>query len=58
MAISITPQEIEDMKRYLREHPAQDAEPEEIVLDGAYDHEQEAARLCREILSSLGELPE
>lgn len=58
MAISITPQEIEDMKRYLREHPIQDREPEEIVLDGAYDHEQEAARICREILSSLGESPE
>lgn len=61
MAFAITPEEIEHMKNYLKEHPIdpQYDEPEGyIVLDGNTPPSQLAARGYYYILKKLGELPE
>ena len=59
--IIITPEKIEYMKNYLKEHPIdpQYDEPEGyIVLDGNTPPSQLAARGYYDILKKLGELPE
>lgn len=59
MAFSITPEEIEHMKNYLKGHPIdpQYDEPEGyIVLDGDTPPSQLAARGYYQILKELGEL--
>ena len=59
MACIITPEKIEYMKNYLKEHPIdpQYDEPEGyIVLDGNTPPSQLAARVYYDILKKLGEL--
>lgn len=61
MAFNITPEDIEHMKNYLKEHPIapQYDEPEGyIVLDGDTPPSQLAARGYYKILKDLGELPD
>ena len=61
MAFSITPQEIEEMKQFLREHPIDpqyDLPDGCIELDGSTPLDQLAARSCYDLLKELGELPE
>ena len=61
MAYQITPEEIEEMKRFLKENPIdpQYDEPEGyIVLDGPPPTPQEVARGYYDLLKDLGELPE
>lgn len=61
MAYTITPQRIEELKQYLKDHPidhAYDDPPGMIVLDGDMPPDQAAARSAYELLKLLGELPE
>ena len=61
MAYQITPEEIEEMKRFLKENPIdpQYDDPEGyIVLDGDTPLSQLEARSCYDLLKELGELPE
>ena len=59
MAFSITPEEIEHMKNYLKEHPIDhryDVPEGVIELDGDTPLDQLAARGYYDILKELGEL--
>lgn len=59
MAYSITPQRVEELKQYLKEHPIDHAYDEEAELfDGDCPPEQLAARSAFELLKMIGELPE
>lgn len=59
MAYSVTPKRIEELKRYLKEHPIDHAYDEEADLfDGECPPEQLAARSAYELLKMLGELSE
>lgn len=59
MAYSITPQRIEELKQFLKEHPIDHTYDEEAELfDGNCPPEQLAARSTYELLKQLDELPE
>ena len=59
MAYSITPQRVEELKRYLKEHPIDHAyDEEEELFDGNCPIEQLSARAAYEVLEMIGELPE
>ena len=61
MAFTITPEDIEHMKNYLKEHPVDqqyDTKDRYIELDGDSPSSQLIARGYYEILKELGELPE
>ncbi len=59
MAYSITPQRIEELKRFLKEHPIEHAYDEQAELfDGDCPPEQLAARSAYELLKRIGKLPE
>ena len=61
MAFSITPEDIEYMKNYLKEHPIDpryDTQDGYIELDGDSPSSQLIARGYYDILKDLGELPE
>lgn len=56
-----TPQEIADMKEFLKKHPIdhrRDPPPGMVVFDEDMSVEQFFARLTADILKDLGELPE
>ena len=59
MAQPFTPEEIAEMKAFLREHPPDPAYDEEAELfDGKLPPTEFKARCVRDILEDLGELPE
>lgn len=59
MASRITPQRIEELKQYLKDHPIDHAWDEEAeYFDGNCPLEQLAARSAYDLLKLLGELPE
>ena len=61
MAFTITPEKIEEMKKFLQENPIDPkyTVPDGwVVLDGDIPPAQLAARGCYDILKRLGELPE
>ena len=58
MARTFTPEEIAEMKAFLRAHPPDPAYDEEDELfDGKLPTEEIKARSVREILKNLGALP-
>lgn len=57
MGYTISPQEIEEMKEFLRMHPIDPAwDKEDEMLDGVLPKDELEARMCRDILKDLGEL--
>lgn len=61
MGYTTTPQEIEEMKQFLRDHPIDrryDVPEDVIELDGDTPLDQITAHFCYDILKDLGELPE
>lgn len=59
MASRITPQRIEELKQYLKDHPIDHAWDEEAeYFDGNIPIRQLRARNCYNLLRELGELPE
>ena len=61
MGYTTTPQEIEEMKQFLRDHPIDhryDVPEDVIELDGDTPLDQITARFCYDILKELGELSE
>ena len=54
LASDITPNEIKEMAKFLKEHPIDPAYDEEMkLMDGDVPDDQFMARLCRSILDNL-----
>lgn len=57
----LTPQQIAEMKAFLKEHPVDhrwDDPPGVTIWDGDIPDEQVFARITTDVLKRLGELPE